>query len=48
MGIKGNKQRIPALLLALLLLLFTQQPAAAAHTKLQKRKILDVTDKDGL
>ena len=34
MGIKGNKQRIPALLLALLLLLFTQQPAAVAHTKL--------------
>ena len=34
MAIKGNKQRIPALLLALLLLLFTQQPAAVAHTKL--------------
>ena len=34
MAIKGNKQTIPALLLALLLLLFTQQPAAIAHTKL--------------
>ena len=34
MGIKGKKQTIPALLLALLLLLFTQQPQAMAHTKL--------------
>ncbi len=34
MGIKGNKQTIPALLLALFLLAFTQQPAAMAHTKL--------------
>ena len=34
MAIKGNRQRIPALLLALLLLQFTQQPAAIAHTKL--------------
>ena len=34
MAIKGNRQRIPALLLALILLQFTQQPAAIAHTKL--------------
>jgi methionine-rich copper-binding protein CopC len=34
MAIKGNKRRIPALLLALLLLQLTQQPAAIAHTKL--------------
>ena len=34
MGIKGNKQTIPALLLALSLLLLTQQPQAMAHTKL--------------
>ena len=34
MAIKGNKRRIPALLLALLLLQLTQQPAATAHTKL--------------
>ena len=34
MGIKVNNQRIPALLLALFLLAFTQQPAAIAHTKL--------------
>ena len=33
MAIKGNKRRIPALLLALTLLQFTQQPAAIAHTK---------------
>ena len=34
MGIKVKNQRIPALLLALFLLAFTQQPAATAHTKL--------------
>jgi methionine-rich copper-binding protein CopC len=34
MGIKVKNQRIPALLLALFLLAFTQQPAAMAHTKL--------------
>ena len=34
MGIKPINHRIPALLLALLLLVFTQQPAAFAHTKL--------------
>jgi methionine-rich copper-binding protein CopC len=34
MVIKDNKQRIPALLLALLLLQFSQQSAAMAHTKL--------------
>jgi methionine-rich copper-binding protein CopC len=34
MVIKGNKQRIPALLLALLVLQFSQQSAAMAHTKL--------------
>lgn len=34
MAIKGNRQRIPALLLALILLQFTQQPAAIAHTTL--------------
>jgi methionine-rich copper-binding protein CopC len=34
MASKGNRQRIPALLLALILLQFTQQPAAIAHTKL--------------
>ena len=34
MGIKVKNQRIPALLLALFLLTFTQQPAAMAHTKL--------------
>jgi methionine-rich copper-binding protein CopC len=34
MAIKGKKRTIPALLLALLLLLFTQQPQAVAHTKL--------------
>ena len=34
MGIKTINHRIPALLLALFLLTFTQQPAATAHTKL--------------
>lgn len=34
MSINGSRPRIPALLLALLLLQFTQQPAAIAHTKL--------------
>ena len=34
MGIKTINHRIPALLLALFLLAFTQQPAAIAHTKL--------------
>ena len=34
MGIKVKNQRIPALLLALFLLAFTQQSAATAHTKL--------------
>ena len=34
MGIKVKYQRIPALLLSLFLLTFTQQPAAIAHTKL--------------
>jgi len=34
MGIKVKNQRIPALLLSLFLLAFTQQPAAMAHTKL--------------
>ncbi len=34
MAIKGNKRRIPALLLALLLLQLTQQTVATAHTKL--------------
>ena len=34
MGIKVKNQRIPAVLLALLLLSFTQQSTATAHTKL--------------